>query len=112
VTVLIVPQSLYGVADRVMNTKVLRGTELGNYQQFQYKDDKPHWERVKNKESIRPFKIDHVIRRRYEDDEYAMTKSFHLPKAMKKQGYVVEKVFEVGRMQDDYDPKIVNIKES
>ena len=104
--VLLVPPDLYKVADRLLHTKILN-IIFGNYQMYQYREDKPHWERVKHRLK-RPskFNLYSVIRTRYDDEEYALIDSFHLPKAMRKQGYYVEKIWEPGYMQTDYDPKI------
>lgn len=90
--VLLVPSNLYDTAERLLYTKDLLETQFGSYIKTQYRDEKPKWIRNKNYLTYGDkFKLNRIIRRRYYDENCYVTKSFHLPKAMRKQGYYVKR---------------------
>lgn len=106
-SILLVPPSMYNIADKVLYTKDLLETQFGNYIKTQYREERPRWER--NKNYLRygdKFNLDRIIRREHYDENCYTTKKFHLPKAMRKQGYYVKRIFHIGYMQTDCEPKI------
>ena len=104
--ILLVPPSMYKVAERLLNTRDLPSTRLGNYIQSQYKNEKPCWRRDAHflywptgKSTIYSF-----VRR--ESDEYGTTLDFSLPRAMRKRGFWVERRWSGRYGETDYDPVI------
>jgi len=85
---LIVPPSLYKVADELLNTKELY--EFGNYCKLQLRNEKPYWARKKCFISDgRKIELNDLIRMPY--DEYCEdAEKSSLPRAMRKRGYIVK----------------------